>query len=104
MPDALAPDDLKPVDEFHTGGPETSFLAAPSVHRDAAPVAERPRGDFALDYFGRVFAATEKAGGPPPLGSHLMMRGTAGEKLSNCVATVEAGPIAPVEMIFRKPG
>ena len=88
--------------------PETSFVAAPDVYRDAAQkaglelVTERGRRDFALDFFARVFAKIEEAG-PSPLGIHLMMRETAGEKLQNYVANVEARRIAPVEMIFRAP-
>ena len=87
-----------------------SFVAPPERYRQAAqaagftPVAERNRRDFALDFFRKVFARMEQAGGPPPLGIHLLMRGTAGQKLQNYVTHVEAGDIAPVEMIFRKAG
>ena len=61
------------------------------------------RREFTLDYFGRVFAAIE-AKGLPPLGIHLLMGDTAGEKLQNYVENVKADRIAPVEMIFAKPG
>ena len=86
-----------------------SHVAAPDVYRAAAEaagfesVAERARGDFALEFFRNVFAAIEKAGAPPPVGIHLLMRETAGQKIQNYVAAVEAGTIAPVEMIFRRP-
>jgi SAM-dependent methyltransferase len=86
----------------------TSFLATPEAYRDAAaeagfqPVAERDRRDFALDYFYGLFERIEREG-PPILGIHLLMGETAGQKLRNYVANVEAGRITPCEMIFRKP-
>lgn len=85
-----------------------SFVDSPAVYRQAAEqagldlAAERDRRDFALDYFAQVFAKIG-AEGPPALGIHLLMRETAGQKLQNYVACCEAGLIAPVEMIFRKP-
>ncbi|MEM9785893.1 MAG: methyltransferase domain-containing protein [Pseudomonadota bacterium] len=88
---------------------ETSFVDEPSIYEEAAKAvgltlhARRYRRDFALSYFAHVFAAIEKSGGPPPLGIHLLMGDTAGEKLKNYVANVEAHRIAPVEMIFDKP-
>ena len=89
--------------------PETSFVDPPSAYLDAGAAeglalhAQRSRRDFALSYFTHVFEAIEKAGGPPPLGIHLLMGDTAGVKLKNYVANVEAQRIAPVEMIFEKP-
>ena len=86
-----------------------SFVDPPEMYREAAEkaglelVAERNRLDFALDFFNRVFARMEKAGGPPPLGIHLLMGGTAKDKLQNYVTHISAGDIAPVEMIFRAP-
>ena len=86
-----------------------SFVDPPEIYREAAEKAgfgrleERNRLDFALDFFNRVFARMEKAGGPPPLGIHLLMGGTAKEKLQNYVTHISAGDIAPVEMIFRAP-
>lgn len=89
--------------------PEVSFLATPETYRVAAgaagfeQVAERARGDFALDYFAQVFRTIE-AHGMPPLGIHLLMRDTAPQKLRNYVAAIESGAVAPYEMIFRKAG
>ncbi|KZY47528.1 hypothetical protein A3731_29725 [Roseovarius sp. HI0049] len=86
-----------------------SFVDPPEMYRAAAEkaglgqLAERNRLDFALDFFNRVFARMEKAGGPPPLGIHLLMGSTAKEKLQNYVTHISAGDIAPVEMIFRAP-
>ncbi|MEL6170112.1 MAG: methyltransferase domain-containing protein [Pseudomonadota bacterium] len=87
--------------------PETSFLAPPAVYADAADsvalrmVLEEDRSEFALDFFARVFAKTQ-AEGPAPLGIHLMMGQTAGEKLGNYVTNLKAGRLRPVEMIFEK--
>jgi hypothetical protein len=66
-------------------------------------VEERSRTEFALRFFEGVFAAMEKAGGPPPLGIHLLMGPTAGQKLKNFVANLTARRVAPVEMIYQKP-
>lgn len=88
--------------------PQTSFVDTPATYEDAARAAgltlhgQRYRRDFALSFFAHVFAAIEKAGGPPPLGIHLLMGDTAGEKLNNYVANIEAHRVAPVEMIFEK--
>ncbi len=85
-----------------------SFVDSPEVYRNAAAGAgltlraERARGDFALAFFERVFAAAAERGGPAPVGIHLLMRDTAGQKLSNYVDAVRAGSIAPVEMIFTR--
>lgn len=91
-----------------SGVPETSFVEAPEVYRVAAAAAglvqtaERDRLQFALDFFAEVFRRIE-AEGAPPLGIHLLMGSTAGEKLRNYVSNAEAGRIAPVEMIFARP-
>jgi SAM-dependent methyltransferase len=87
---------------------EFSFIAPPEHYRAAAadagltPMAERERAQFALDFFHAAFEAMKKNGGPPPVGIHLLMRETAGQKLTNYVAEIKAGRLAPVEMIFRK--
>ena len=88
--------------------PRDSFVATPGEYRDAARAAgftveaERERRDFALDFFRRL-QARFTAGGPPPLGSHLITGATAAEKIANQIANIESGRIAPVEMILRAP-
>ncbi|MDP5215805.1 class I SAM-dependent methyltransferase [Ruegeria sp. 2205SS24-7] len=89
--------------------PAFSFVEPAAAYMEAAEVAGlvfksiRNRKDFALDFFKTVFARIEEAGGPPPVGIHLLMRDTAGEKIQNYVNCVQAGLIAPFELIFRKP-
>lgn len=89
--------------------PELSSLASPARYLAAAdaaglvPVAQRDRGAFALTFFSNVARVIEEKG-MPPLGIHLLMRGTAGQKIKNYVAGVSAGRVAPQEMIFRKAG
>ena len=88
---------------------ETSFVVPAMDYVEAGEAvgfvfkAIRNRGDFALDFFRETAARAEKAGGPPPVGLHLLMPDTATEKLGNYVACVKAELIAPFELIFRKP-
>ena len=87
---------------------DTSFVVPSSDYKDAARVAglklseERDLTGFAKDFFDQVFAAIAKDG-PSPLGIHLMMGETAGEKIKNYVANLDAGRIAPIALTFRKP-
>lgn len=64
--------------------------------------AELNRHDFAIDFFDRLRARTMAAGGPPPLGLHILMGRNAPEKIQNMVQNVAKGLIAPVEIIARK--
>lgn len=85
----------------------TSFVVPAATYKDAATaagldlVAEKDMTGFAKDFFAKVFAAIA-ADGPSPLGIHLMMGPTAGDKIQNYVANLDAGRIAPTELIFRK--
>ena len=86
----------------------TSAVAAPEhykAHLESAGftiVAERNRRDFALEFFDRLRARTQAAGGPPPLGLHVLMGHDAPEKLQNMISNISAGRIAPVELIVQK--
>ena len=86
-----------------------SFLAPPEAYRDAADAAgfrlsaERERGDFARAFFAKMAESLAKSG-PPPLALPVVMGEAAPVKIANMVASLNAGDIAPVEMIFRKPG
>lgn len=85
---------------------ETSFVAPISAYVSAAEavgfevMAQRARTQFAIDFFDAVFAATAEKG-PPPLGIHLMMKETAGDKLRNYVANLKSGRITPTELILK---
>lgn len=58
------------------------------------------RTDFALNYFREGMAAA--ANGPSPLGIHLIMGDSSAEKMGNVMRNIEAGRIAPVQMIARR--
>ena len=85
---------------------DTSFVAPPETYRSAAkaagfaPVAERDRTEFANTFMARA-AARVAEDGPGPFGVHLMMGPTAKDKMQNYMANLNAGRIAPTEMIFR---
>jgi ubiquinone/menaquinone biosynthesis C-methylase UbiE len=85
----------------------TSFVASPAAYRDAleaagfAIVTEREHGDFARAFFREVVARAAQAGGPPPLGLHLLLKTEVAQKLTNLVRGLENRAIAPVELICR---
>ena len=87
--------------------PETSFVVRPADYRAAlqaagfAIVKERDRGDFARAFFREVVARTAESGAPPPLGIHILMKTDVPQKLANVVHNIEAGLIAPVEIVCR---
>ena len=87
--------------------PETSFLATPAEYRRALGAAgfevraDRDRSEFARAFFQEVAARAAEGGGPPPLGTHLLMKVDAPLKLANVMANLERGLIAPVELICR---
>jgi SAM-dependent methyltransferase len=87
---------------------ETSFLDTREGYRAAldaagfAVVAESDRSGFARDVFAALKAKVAKTGGPPPLGLHVIMGAEAPAKTTNMIANVEAGRIAPVELIARR--
>ena len=86
----------------------TSFLETPATYRELltdaglSVTAERDRGEFAVEFFAAIAARSAEAGGPPPLGLHLIMGPEAPTKIANMIAAVRAGIIAPVEMICEK--
>ena len=88
--------------------PDTSALATPEDYRAVLAEAgfevtkERDRREFAAEFFAALRERTEAAGGPPPLGLHILLGETAALKVRNMVDNVAAGTISPVEMIARK--
>ena len=59
--------------------------------------------DFALEFFKAMRAATEAAGGLPPLGLHTLMKESTALKVKNMIENISTGLIAPVEIIASKP-
>jgi len=88
--------------------PDLSAVAEPDRYKKAleragfAVTAERNRRDFALAFFADLRAKTAAAGGPPPLGLHVLMGKTTPEKVQNMIDNISKGRIAPVELIARK--
>lgn len=65
-------------------------------------LAERDRRDFALAFFADLRAKAAAAGGPPPLGLHVLMGKNTPEKVQNMIDNISGGRIAPVELIARR--
>ena len=102
-----APGDLSyPVPWATTS--DLSSVAEPQRYREALEAAgfrvtaERNRRDFALKFFEDLRTKTAAAGGPPPLGLHLLMGANTPEKVANMIVNVSKGLVAPVEMIAHK--
>ena len=87
-----------------------SFLATPAQYKDALTLAgfkitaENNRLDFAIDFFNRLRAKSEKVKNPPALGIHTLLGKSATKKINNLVTNLAANCIAPVELIAVKPG
>jgi ubiquinone/menaquinone biosynthesis C-methylase UbiE len=87
---------------------DLSEVAEPERYKQAlraagfAVTAERNRRDFALAFFAELKARTAAAGGPPPLGLHLLMGRSTPEKVHNMIDNISQGRIAPVELIARR--
>lgn len=85
---------------------ETSHLTTPEEMRALLGGAGfevhdvEDRTDIALEFFRQSLAAA--ADGPPPLGVHLIMGASAPEKFRNVLINIEAGRIAPVQMIASR--
>jgi ubiquinone/menaquinone biosynthesis C-methylase UbiE len=83
-------------------------VAKPAQYREAlqaaglSVIAERNRRDFALAFFDQLRARNAAAGGPPPLGLHILMGKHTPDKVQNMIRNISSGRIAPVELIARK--
>jgi ubiquinone/menaquinone biosynthesis C-methylase UbiE len=87
--------------------PDISFVDSARTYRDLLEQAEfvvqveRSRRDFAIDFFRRMQARAAASGGPAPLGLHILMGASAQQKVKNILNNLEAGLIAPTEMIAQ---
>jgi len=87
--------------------PQMSFIATLAHYRGALTAAgfdilkERDRRDFARDFFREAQARTAAAGGPPPLGIHILMKTDTAQKIANVVRGLDEGVFAPIELICR---
>ncbi len=87
-----------------------SFVEPSSVYLSAAMqagfqfVKENNRTEFAVNFFEKVFAAMNAEAPASPLGLHLLMGPSTKIKLQNYAAMINAGLIAPCEMVFRLKG
>lgn len=86
-----------------TSSAEVDFVADVESYRRLLVAAgfevvkQRSRRDFALEAFAQMSA--RGAAAPPSLGLHLVMGANAGLKVKNMMGDIEAGLIAPIELI-----
>lgn len=84
---------------------EGSALGSPDEYRRALleagfkVISERNRRDFALGFFATTQSKNASAGGPPPLGLHIVMGEDAPTKYGNMIRGVTQDRIAPIEII-----
>ncbi|MFK7849210.1 MAG: class I SAM-dependent methyltransferase [Rhodothermales bacterium] len=64
--------------------------------------AERDRGAFAVDFYKRMKARMDTVDATPALGLHLLMGEETKHKVGNMIAGIQAGLIAPVEIVVGK--
>jgi SAM-dependent methyltransferase len=85
-----------------------SKVASPGQYKQAmeeagfSVTAENNRHEFALSFFEQLRKNSSNAGGPSPLGIHILMGDNSAAKVQNMIKNVSAGHIAPVELIARK--
>lgn len=85
-----------------------SFIADLPTYLDGLVAAgfdvltQRNRATFASEFFAAMRARSADAGGPPPLGLHVIMGPDAPTKIANMVGAIEAGTLAPIEVICQR--
>jgi len=74
----------------------------PQVSGEIAPAAGRAISrKFPAKSCRQVAEQNAERGGPLPLGIRILMKTDVPQKLANAIGNLEAGLIAPVEMITR---
>jgi len=87
--------------------PETSFVESAATYRTLLENAgftirnERSRRDFAIEFFHQTRARAAESDSLPQLGLHILMGQSAPQKVANMINSLEAGLIAPTEIISR---
>jgi len=87
----------------------TSFLSSPDSYQESLGAAgfeiisHEDRTETVLEFMSGVAKGLKAGVGPPPLGLHLLMGPEAGTKLINMVEALEAGILAPVEIVAATP-
>lgn len=85
-----------------------SFLSAPHEYTSMLESAgfsidvTNDRRAFALEFFEQLKRKNQAAGGPPPLGLHLLMQSTTSEKIANMISNIVSGVVSPTEIIAVK--
>lgn len=85
----------------------TSFVTSPQDYREALEkngfevMDITPKPEVAIKFFEAIKARLA-AGGPPPLGLHIVMGKDAPVKVGNMFANAKKGAIAPVQILARK--
>lgn len=89
--------------------PEMSFLSSRIDYESALKkagfemLAERNQGAFALEFYKQMKAKMATVEKPPALGLHVLMGEQTKLKIGHMIAGIQAGLIAPVEMVVGKP-
>ncbi len=84
-----------------------SSLATPDAYRSLLRekgfeiLSERDRRDFAIAFFEEMKSRQDRSGGPPALGTHLVMGPDAIQKVKNVAANIKDGLVSPVELVAR---
>ncbi|MHA6263606.1 SAM-dependent methyltransferase [Arenibacterium sp. CAU 1754] len=87
--------------------PDHSVVASPAEYRAALAqagfdvTAETDRRAFALDFFDKMSRQQARMSALPALGLHIVMGKSTSTKVSNMMANVRAGRVAPVEIIAQ---
>jgi len=87
---------------------EGSMVSSPQEYKTALKaagfriLAERNRGQSALEFFSQLRARTADAVDLPPLGLHILMGKTASVKIRNMIENISQNRIAPVELIAER--
>ncbi|MEM7797870.1 MAG: methyltransferase domain-containing protein [Chloroflexota bacterium] len=85
-----------------------SHLASPDGYKKALETAGfevssvNSRRDSAVEFFARMRERAASGAGPAPLGLHVLMKDSTPTKVKNMIGNLEAGLIAPVEIVAKK--